>query len=109
MKHAERLALLQEWEKHYRELDRVTISLEAVVGNIVESPLGATMWKVFEQYTAVLSQLVGDSFDWLNWYWLENNMGRKKMTAQAARWKVWRKITNIKILCTLIEADVDKD
>ena len=101
MTREEKLALLRQWEASYLELDLQMDRLSAVVGSTVHSPLGEAVWGALGNYTRALAELVGDGYEWLNWYCFDNDMGKK---ACKAGWEGdMRPITQAADLLWLIE------
>lgn len=72
------LVLLKEWERSYKELCKQFDKLHEVFP-FNEAPLEDSVFVTFDNYTKVLSKLVGDKAEWLDWYCFENNFGEKKM------------------------------
>jgi hypothetical protein len=52
-------------------------ALGAVTGCAPDSPLGNSVWRMFDSYTAAVGQLAGDEGDWLCWFIYENDCGKK--------------------------------
>lgn len=78
---AETLQILNDW--HYQH-DRITELMDGMgksIGLLPEGPLFETVWGMFDAYTKSISELVGDKGDWLAWYYLENDMGARGMSA----------------------------
>jgi hypothetical protein len=46
-----------------------------------ENPLCQAVWRTQEVLTDTTSDLLDDGFEWLSWFWLENDMGRKGLEA----------------------------
>ena len=78
---ASTIARLTEWKNHRNAIDRLFVGVEKSIGLQVEGPLHNTVWELFDAYTTVLADQVGDFGDWLNWYMNENDMGKKAMAA----------------------------
>jgi len=90
-----------KWEASYLELDLQMDRLSAVVGSMVHSPFGEAVWGAWDNYTRALAELVGDGYEWLNWYCFDNDMGKK---ACKAGWEGdMRPITQAADLLWLIE------
>ena len=101
MTREKKLALLRQWEASYLELDLQMDRLSAVVGSMVHSPFGEAVWGAWDNYTCALAELVGDGYEWLNWYCFDNDMGKK---AYEAGWEGdMRPITQATDLLWLIE------
>ena len=67
-----------------------------------ESPLHAEIWKLQAAYTKAIAELVGDKWDWLEWYRHENDMGRKGHECCPGAGHASRKINNVADLAQLI-------
>ena len=106
MTHKERMKLLKEWEGQLLAADNIRKDIEAVFGDCVESKFFSVRSEMALTYTRTLSALTGDTGEWLDWYWLENDMGEKEMAAKASNWKKIKKIKSLNDLCKLIEADI---
>lgn len=75
------LPLLREWHDRRADLHKQVDALTAVVGD-GDGPLFDAIWHVWSGYTEQLSERFGDAdHHWLTWYELENDMGKRKMTA----------------------------
>jgi hypothetical protein len=96
---------LRRWEKAVNDVDVAWKSLQALFSAGNDSPICAALYDTMMIYTDVLSIAVGDKYAWLDWYRIETDMGRKKMSAKAASWKRERVIGNIEMLCKVIEAE----
>lgn len=77
MNKAEKLAVLQNWQTAYKNLDAAFDLLKPAVGVLCEGTLWDAVWFTFDQYTEILEHLLGDDSGWLNWYCYENDMGAK--------------------------------
>lgn len=106
MTHKERIKLLREWEKQVCEVDTLWKSLRILFDCRPESQIFQVLYGTLIKYSHVVSALVCDGGDWLEWYHFENAMGGKQMEAKAGAWKKGRKIKSIEDLCRLIEADL---
>ena len=71
------MPILEEWAAHKAELDKQFDALSGALGLIVEGPLPNAVWSMWDSYTAAVSERIGDDFEWLQWFWLENDMGRR--------------------------------
>lgn len=72
-----RIAALKRWQDAMELADEHFIDLQNLIGL---DPEGATMTAVCAlqgALTAATADLVGDCYQWLEWYWLENAMGEK--------------------------------
>lgn len=101
----ERYNLLVDWKKQYDLCYKAQELLDQLFDN-VGSTLDNAIWITFEKYTDALSALVGDNGEWLDWFCWENDMGDSCSSAKASSWKKMRKISTLKDLCKIIEADL---
>lgn len=71
-----KLEHLKAWEAHYCKAEAATSVLRDLVGIDPQSQLYEALWDM-GGYTRALSELLGDeSFYWLDWYMVENDMGK---------------------------------
>lgn len=80
----QKLAALTRWQE---AMERSDVTIDPVVSLLQlqpESPVCDTVWRLQSALTAATADLVGDCGEWLNWYALENDMGRKGMEAGPA-------------------------
>lgn len=68
---------LQAWAARQQAIDKQYNALRALVGCDLESPLLAALFDVWTAYTVAVSEIVGDKAEWLQWYELECDMGRR--------------------------------
>ena len=79
--HANTLALLGDWQKHHTAMDRLFKGSAMYIGLDPNGPMFETVWALFDAYTSTLSVEVGDFDGWLEWYYIENDMGANEMQA----------------------------
>ena len=68
----------------------------------VENPLSEAAWGVFDAYTDLMGDAVGDELDWLQWWQTECGMGAKEGEASPRKGVPVRKIRNLSGLAWLI-------
>lgn len=68
---------LEAWKKRQEELTAQYNALHALTGAMPDSALLRPVFDVWDAYTVAVSELVGDKDEWLQWYELECDMGRK--------------------------------
>jgi hypothetical protein len=68
---------LEAWADRQRKLTAQYEALQALTGADVECALLAPVWPIWTAYTVAVSELVGDENEWLQWYELECEMGRR--------------------------------
>lgn len=99
----DKLKLLQKWEHHYNQTDAAYELMVAAFKVDPEAPAVEPMWRLFDDYTDLVAEMVGDEDEWLGWYHCDNSFGKNGMSAKAPKWKQKRPIKNIKMLLKLIE------
>lgn len=102
MKYNKELQQLMDWEQQYRNINQSYELVKVAFHANVECPAFNSTFMLFDKYTDVLSDLLGDDDQWLNWYAWENSFGTKGLEAKAPTWKKLRKINSITKLLTLI-------
>lgn len=98
--HTEILYELTAWAAHYAEIKSAMKPLDRYLA--VENPLGDAVVNLFDAYTRLVAGVVGDGFETLNWYCLDNDMGLKGMKASPPSPHKMRPIRNLDDLATLI-------
>lgn len=74
---------LEAWAERQRLLDAQIDRLRALTGAPPDCDLLTPIYDVWGAYTVAVSELVGDDNEWLSWFELECEMGRRPMTAQS--------------------------
>jgi hypothetical protein len=100
----EKLKLLELWKYRMLSMDIQTDTLISWMMVSPESPLITAVSRMMESYTMTTALLVGDDSEWLTWYWLECDLGRKPK--QAGNGDNMRMIESINDLAELIDAQV---
>lgn len=97
----EKLKLLETWLARYRALDAAMDQL-IDAGLDPECPLHDAAFRVFDEYTRLVGEKVGDRGEWLGWWLYDNDQGRKKFSA----WKGEKKLPGktLRQLLAIIEA-----
>lgn len=94
---------LEAWKQRhdalYTQLDALMSVLMADPG----SPLLDAIYRVADADTKLVSELVGDTDEWLVWFEHECDLGRKPMKASPPGGKL-RMVRTVKQLATLIKA-----
>lgn len=93
---------LEEWQRHHDKLDEKFDSLKELFGDCVGSNFHEAIWNMFSAYTEALSGMLGDEDSWLDWYWLENGWGTKKLKAKGAEMKREKRICSLEDLLELL-------
>ena len=96
---------LREWQKAMQSTEKAFSDLSAVVGCRPEAPLFTTITAMQELATRQLSELLGDTDEWLEIWWLENAFGEKPLKVQLPG-EDWREIVTIEDLAQLIFDDL---
>ena len=74
---ARKLAILTRWQKAIEEADAHFDPVVDMLRLDPENPLCEAVWRTQSALTTTTSDLLDDGKEWLGWYWLENDMGRK--------------------------------
>lgn len=69
------LTLLGDWQKHHAAVEKLMDGITETIGLDPNGPMFATVWSLFDAYTATLAVEVGDFDGWLEWFYAENEMG----------------------------------
>lgn len=77
----EKLTLLREWSELHADLSEQWDALARLTGARLDHPLGDAIWFVWDAYTQQLGARLDDAYEWLSWYQLENDMGKRKHEA----------------------------
>lgn len=72
---AEITALLEVWRSRREALDAQLDALRAVINPTPENPLADAIEEIWNGYTVTIGRLIGDKADWLEWYWIDRQMG----------------------------------
>lgn len=68
---------LEAWAFHVKRVNAIYTAMEAVTGSIPDAPIWEAVWGMENAYTDAVSDLVGDEFEWLSYYHLVCEMGKK--------------------------------
>ena len=96
------IATLQEWQD---VMQHSTSEMDRLLNPLMlspESPLYAVIWNLQAAYTKAVAELVGDKWDWLDWYARENDMGQNGHECCPGAGHASRKINNVADLAQLI-------
>ena len=72
-----KLAHLTEWADEIKKADAIIDPISEVLGLSVECPIHHAVWALQAAYTKAVRELVGDKWEWLDWYANENKFGEK--------------------------------
>lgn len=78
---AKKIAILIVWENAIKEADANFDPVVDMLSLAPESRLCQAVWRTQEALTKTTSLLLDDGENWLSWFWLENDMGRKGLMA----------------------------
>lgn len=92
---------LTVWSAATAALDEQMDALAAIVGMQPESPLHEAVWRTWDHYTRTLADLIGAG-GWLDWHYLENEMGARGYKCAPHRGAQLRAIDSIEALADLI-------
>ncbi len=95
-----KLKLLEEWQTTIQNSDKALAALDKAIGPN-DGPLRQSIYTMQATYTRAISLLLEDKFWMVEWYALENDMGRKGLCAGNATTK--RRIRTLKQLLAVIE------
>lgn len=72
-----KLEVLQRWEKAIKQADDHFDALTNLMGIHPEGQTLSAVYAMQDALTKATAELVGDSHEWLVWYWTENDMGAR--------------------------------
>lgn len=94
---------LELWLGHFKDLKALTGDIEKLFGCLPEGRFDNAVWNVFNEYTNLLADKVGDRYhEWLDWYLWDNEAGERGLEAQASSWRKPRPIKTLKDLYAVI-------
>lgn len=70
-----------KWIEISKQLDQRIDELNGLLGCDGTSPLHSMVYSMHAAYTDAISREIGDSFEWLNWFYFENGLGERGMEA----------------------------
>ena len=74
---------LEAWAKRQAQFAGQLENFRALTGAMPDCALLLPMYDVWSAYTVAVSELVGDNNEWLSWFELECEMGRRPMTVKS--------------------------
>lgn len=74
--------ILTAWATRMAELEAAEKQLRLSVGLDPDAPLLKAIDQLKTFATDTVAQAVGDQDDWCNWYWLENDLGKRAGSVQ---------------------------
>lgn len=81
MNTAEKIKIIESLIESYRAMSASADSMLKLLGITADCDALNPFWKAFDKYVEVVSNLVGDSSDWLTWYIWDNKCGERQMAA----------------------------
>lgn len=91
---------LQTWESTWKELLKQCDALSCLTGAEFAGPLFDAIFKLASEYTKAVAEIVGDDDEWMEWYEMDNEFGRRGF--EAGRNGELRKISCVEDLLWLI-------
>lgn len=66
----------------YKKLDTAFEGIFKIFGDgVIESILWENVYKSFDSHINLVKEVVGDDYDWIEWYIYDNDCGEKKLEA----------------------------
>lgn len=95
MRPDKRLELIEVWVAHMKLCDVYYAALEDIVGITVEGRLSRHLMQFKESLTRAVAHAVGDEDKWLEWFWQENDYGKKahECSVDVPARNGWKKLT----------------
>ncbi len=97
----ERLDRLTAWQSTMTAMEDPQTALMAMTAG-VDGPLFQAIGQLMDDYTAAIAEIVGDEFDWLDWWQQECDYGKRPKEASASADDPLHLITTIEDLARLI-------
>lgn len=99
-----KMKLLQEWQTTIKNSDKTLAALDKAIG-VNDGPLKTSIWTMQATYTRAISLIIGDKYEWLEWFAIDNQMGAKGMKAGADPSKPPKPIKTLAQLLAVIEVE----
>ena len=74
---------LEPWKKRHDALMEQCDAMQKLTGATPDCELLHPIFDVWDAYTIAVSEIVGDTNEWLHWYQLECDMGCKPMEVKS--------------------------
>jgi hypothetical protein len=71
---------LEAWSDRYHALHNQLDALKSVLRFAPEAPLINEIYETWSAYNRAISALVGDKYEWLDWFEFECKMGKQTMS-----------------------------
>ena len=72
---------ITHWHSDMTQMQEVLDKCDKVIGLAPQGDLWHACSCMMSALTLTTAELVGDEAEWLEWYWLENGMGSKDLSA----------------------------
>lgn len=72
----EKIKLIEDLVKHYRELSDSFDQIDKLFGG-GESKFFNSVWNAFDAYTRAVEKLTGDHFESISWFLFDNECGKR--------------------------------
>lgn len=96
-----KIDLLNRWKEVITESSTLIDPVVDILGCHPENPISDAVYLLQSEFTKVVAASVGDDAEWLDWFWLENEFGKRGF--EAGFGENLRPIKNIEDLVWLIE------
>ena len=95
MRAEQRLELIETWITHMKLCDAQYEAMNAAIGLTVEGPLTAMIDRFQTALTKAVALAVGDEEKWLEWFWHENEYGKRafECSVDVPARNGWKKLT----------------
>ena len=87
--------------------DKVYADISSMIGCDPDAPLWELTFALRDRLIKQASMLVGDDYDWIEWFIMENDCGRKGMRASPRNGAKLRPIRTVKQLAQIIRQSTD--
>lgn len=98
----EKLQLLEKWNGQYNAIYESWEKVSEIFGSSPESELFNNTFTMFDEYTELIAEKVGDKNDWLFWWIFECEQGKNNGDVKIGKKKF--KSQSVKDLLKIIEA-----
>ena len=98
---------VREFHERVKQMNQVADDLSAILFMGPESPFYTAMWKVMEGYRDTLEELYGLA-GWVDWWWLECDMGNRPMQVKIPGDDEFRLISTIDDFVLLVVDDFER-
>lgn len=96
---------IQQLYEYDTEIENMLNSLKDTMGDCIESPIMALMFKLFNYSQDLIEQLIDDNGEWVNWFIYENNWGKNQFAVRLPEWENDMIVENIDDLLFVIKED----